>query len=89
MCAGCARRIRRDQPHIGVLDYERGREIPYHAACQERAAEDMSAMLERGHLYVISHYHVCPDESPSLDCSEGCFSGKLGAASFAGTGGGG
>jgi hypothetical protein len=78
-CAGCTRRIRDNQPHIGIVDYDTRREIAYHARpeCQKRAAEEMSAILEAGKVYIIHHYHVCGDEAPGFDCSGGCFSGAV------------
>jgi hypothetical protein len=78
-CASCARRIRDNHPHVGVEDYATGVEAAYHARpeCQERAAEDLHRMLERGSLYILSHYHVCPDEDPDFDCSGGCFAGGV------------
>jgi len=78
-CAACSRRIRANHPHIGIEDYESGSEVCYHARseCQERAAEDMHAMMERGKVYFINHYHVCEDADSGWNCSGGCFSGGL------------
>jgi Fe2+ or Zn2+ uptake regulation protein len=78
-CAACSRRIKGSHPHIGIEDYGTGREIAYHAhsECQERAVKEMGAMLERGKLYILHHYHVCPDEAPGFHCSGGCFSGAV------------
>jgi hypothetical protein len=58
-CAACSRRIRENHPHIGVLDFLSGDEVSYHAhaACQERASENLHRMIERGCLYVLNHYH--------------------------------
>jgi len=78
-CAGCARRIRGAQPYIGLIDYQSGKEITYHAhpKCQKRGAEEMASLIEKGRLYVLRHYHSsrCRDEAPGFDCSGGCFSG--------------
>ncbi len=74
-CAACTKRIKSHHPHLGVIDLETGREIPYHARCQEHAARDFAAMAERGKVYVMRHYHssACPDERPGFGCSGGCF----------------
>ena len=78
-CAGCTRRIRAGHPHIGLVDGATGKEIAYHARpeCQERGAQDMQAMLERGKLYLLHHYHVCGDEDSGFTCSGGCFSSDV------------
>ncbi len=76
-CAACARRIRPHHPHIGIEDLETGQEITYHArtGCQEIAARETVARLERGKVYVMHHYHAahCPDERPDFGCAGGCF----------------
>jgi hypothetical protein len=76
-CAACHRRIKSHHPHIGVEDYETGKEFSYHArqSCQERAAQESAARLERGKVYILHHYHssACPDEVPGWGCSGGCF----------------
>ncbi len=76
-CAACTKRIKVHHPHIGVEDLQTGREFSYHATprCQERAAEETAARLERGKVYVMHHYHSsgCPDKAPSWGCSGGCF----------------
>ncbi len=76
-CVACARRIRPNHPHLGVVDLETGSEWAYHArpTCQLRAGQETAARLERGKVYVMRHYHVCGDEAPGADCSGGCFSG--------------
>jgi hypothetical protein len=74
-CASCAKRIRSYHPHIGLIDLESGREIPYHARCQPSAAQDFAAMAERGKVYIFRHHHAahCPDERPGFGCAGGCF----------------
>ena len=76
-CAACTKRIKAHHPHIGLIDLDTGAEISYHAkrSCQERAAEDFAAMMGRGKVYVMRHYHssACPDEAPGFGCSGGCF----------------
>ena len=74
-CAACTKRIRGAQPYIGLIDYESGKEITYHAhpKCQKRGAEEMAALLERGRTYILRHYHVCGDETGGFGCSGGCF----------------
>lgn len=64
-CVACTRRIRDHHPHIGVVDLETGSEWTYHARprCQERAAQETAARLERGKVYMLNHYHVCDDET--------------------------
>jgi hypothetical protein len=81
-CAACARRIRPAHPHIGVEDLATGEEFSYHARCQERCAEETAARMERGKVYVLHHYHsaLCPDESPGLGCSGGCFDTPIAVA---------
>jgi len=82
-CAGCARRIRPHHPHIGVEDLATGVEFSYHARrCQERAAEETAARLERGKVYVMHHYHsaLCPDAAPDFGCSGGCFDTPMAVA---------
>ena len=78
-CAACSRRIRDHHPHIGIEDHASGREVAYHARpeCQERGADHMAAMIERGKVYVLHHHHVCGDAVPGFDCSGGCFSGSV------------
>jgi hypothetical protein len=76
-CSACARRIRAHHPHIGLLNLQTGEELAsYHARCQERAARDFAAMVERGKAYILRHYHgaACPDEAPGFGCAGGCFS---------------
>ena len=83
-CAACTRRIRAHHPHIGVIDLASGTEISYHAkrSCQEDAAAETIARIERGKVYVLRHYHgsACPDEAASLGfgCRGGCFDTPLG-----------
>jgi hypothetical protein len=79
-CAACARRIRENHPHVGLEDYDTGKEIAYHARprCQERAAAEMARYMERGKVYILHHYHVCGDERGGLDCVGGCFTGAVG-----------
>lgn len=74
-CAACTKRIRSHHPHIGVIDLETGGEISYHARCQEHAAAETAARLERGTVYILRHYHAahCPDDRPGFGCSGGCF----------------
>ncbi|MDP9476532.1 MAG: hypothetical protein M3R38_12765 [Actinomycetota bacterium] len=74
-CAACTKRIKPHHPHIGVVDLEAGGEISYHARCQERAALETAARIERGKVYVLRHYHssTCPDERPGFGCAGGCF----------------
>ena len=74
-CAACTRRIKPHHPHVGLIDLEGGGELSYHARCQERAAEDFAAMMGRGKVYILRHYHgsACPDEAPGFGCSGGCF----------------
>ena len=76
-CVACARRIRANHPHIGVLDYQTGVEFTYHARpkCQERALQETVTRLERGKVHVLRYHHVCHDEGPGFDCSGGCFDG--------------
>lgn len=52
-CADCAKRIKPHHPHIGLIDYATGAEVSYHARCQERAAAESAAHLERGKFYVL------------------------------------
>jgi hypothetical protein len=77
-CAACTRRIKAHHAHVGLIDYESGREISYHAHpnCQKRGAEDIAAMIERGRLYILRHYHAsaCPDAEAGFGCAGGCFS---------------
>ncbi len=77
-CLVCARRIRENPPHVGVVDLETGSEWTYHALpyCMERASQETAARLERGKLYVMHHYHTCGDETAGFDCSGGCFTGE-------------
>ncbi|MDP8951777.1 MAG: hypothetical protein M3N18_06010 [Actinomycetota bacterium] len=76
-CAACARRIRDAHPHIGLIDLDGGQEVSYHAHpdCQRRGVQDMAALMKRGRLYILRHYHgaACPDEAPGFGCSGGCF----------------
>jgi hypothetical protein len=76
-CAACTKRIKPHHAHIGLIDYESGREISYHAHpdCQKRGAEDMASLLQRGRMYILRHYHSsrCPDEVPGWGCAGGCF----------------
>ena len=74
-CSACTRRIKGHHPHVGLIDLETGAEIPYHARCQQRAAVDFAAMIERGKAYIMRHYHgaACPDEALGFGCSGGCF----------------
>jgi hypothetical protein len=76
-CGACARRIRPNQPHIGVEDYDAGAEFNYHARpeCQQRAMEETEARIQGGKLFIVHHYHVCGDEAAGFDCCGGCFSG--------------
>ncbi len=76
-CVACARRIRPNHPHLGVVDLETGSEWTYHARpnCQLKAGQETAARLERGKVYVMRRYHVCGDETAGFDCSGGCFSG--------------
>jgi hypothetical protein len=77
-CAACTRRIKPHHAHVGLIDYESGREISYHAhpGCQRRGAEEMASLLERGRVYILRHYHspTCPDKAPGFGCAGGCFS---------------
>jgi hypothetical protein len=69
--------------HIGVEDLATGEEFSYHARrCQERAALETAARMERGKVYVMHHYHSsrCPDESPGLGCAGGCFDTPMAVA---------
>ena len=84
-CSACARRIRSHHPHIGLLDLETGEELAsYHArgGCQERAARETVARIERGKAYILRHYHsaACPDQVPGWDCRGGCFSAPVAVA---------
>jgi len=47
-CAACTRRIRGSHARVGLIDYESGKEITYHAHpnCQKRGVQDMAALLE-------------------------------------------
>ena len=74
-CMACAKRIRANHPHIGVVDLTTGSEWTYHAwpKCQERTGQETAARIERGKVYVMRHYHVCDDEASGFDCSGGCF----------------
>jgi hypothetical protein len=78
-CGACARRIKPHHPHVGLIDYESGREISYHARpnCQKRGAEEMASLLagSAGRVYILRHYHsaACPDERPGFGCAGGCF----------------
>ena len=76
-CVACARRIRPNHPHLGVVDLTTGSEWTYHTRpkCQLRAGQETAARIQRGKVYVMRHYHVCGDEAPGADCSGGCFSG--------------
>ncbi len=76
-CVACARRIRPNHPHLGVVDLTTGSEWTYHARpkCQLRAGQEPAARIRQGKVYVMRHYHVCGDEAPGADCSGGCFSG--------------
>ncbi len=78
-CAACHRRIKSHHPHLGVIDLETGAEIPYHARCQERAAAEIVAGIERGRATLLRHYHssACPDEHPGFGRSGGCFDTPL------------
>ncbi len=80
-CAACTRKIRGHHPHLGVIDLEAGTEISYHAkrSCQEHAAAETIARIERGKVYVLRHYHssACPDEAPGFGCRGGCFDSPL------------
>jgi hypothetical protein len=79
--AACTRRIRAHHPHLGVIDLEAGTEISYHAkrSCQEDAAAETIARIERGKVYVLRHYHssACPDAAPDFGCGGGCFDTPL------------
>jgi len=82
-CAACARRIRAHHPHIGLLDLQTGEELAsYHArgGCQEHAAQETVARIERGKAYVLRHYpsSTCPDEVPGFGCAGGCFDTSVG-----------
>jgi hypothetical protein len=79
VCLACARRIRDDQPYIGIEDTRTGREMRYHglADCQMVAAGQFGRMMEGGAVYVIHHYHICGDEENGLDCAGGCFSSEM------------
>ena len=76
-CVACARRIRDNHPHLGVVDPEVGSEWTYHAKprCQQRAIQETAARLQRGKVYIMRCYHVCGDKAPGFDCPGGCFSG--------------
>jgi hypothetical protein len=76
-CVACARRIRENHPHVGVVDLETGSEWAYHARpkCQLRAGRETATRIRQGKVYVMRHYHVCGDEAPGAHCSGGCFSG--------------
>jgi hypothetical protein len=77
-CPACTRKIRGSHAHVGLIDYESGREISYHAHpnCQRRGVQEMASLLKRGRGYVLRHYHSsnCPDEKPGFGCAGGCFS---------------
>jgi hypothetical protein len=77
-CVACARRVRENHPHLGVVDLETGSEWTYHARpkCQLRARQETATRIRQGKVYVMRHYHVCGDEAPGADCSGGCFSGE-------------
>jgi hypothetical protein len=77
VCLACAKRIRREHPYVGIKDLENKRELRYHASseCQLACAEQLEAIMERGAVYVIHHYHTCGYEEAGFDCSGGCFSG--------------
>ena len=74
-CAACTRRIRGSHAHVGLIDVDSGREISYHARCQQRAAQEVAAMVEQGKAYILRHYHSsrCPDKVPDFGCRGGCF----------------
>jgi hypothetical protein len=74
-CVACGKRIRNNQPHIGVLDHETGVEFTYHARpkCQERAMQETAVRIESGKVYFLHHYHVCGDEASGFSCIAGCF----------------
>ena len=76
-CMACARRIRPNHPHLGVVDLTTGSDWTYHARprCMEAATRETAARLERGRVYVLRHYHTCGDEAACFDCSGGCFTG--------------
>ncbi len=76
-CLACARRIRDNHPHVGVVDLTTGSEWPYHARprCMERASQETAVRLERGSVYILRHYHTCGDEAAGFSCSGGCFAG--------------
>ena len=83
-CAACTKRIKPHHPHIGVEDLETGQEFSYHARedCQERAALETAARLERGKVYAMHHYHSsrCPDKVPGWGCTGGCFDEPMAVA---------
>lgn len=81
-CLACTRRIKDHYSHVGLINLEPGREIPYHARYQKRAAVDLTAMAERGKAYVMRHCHsaTCPDETPGWDCAGGCFNAPVAVA---------
>ena len=76
-CAACTRRIRDHHSYVGVEDLATGKEVCFHARprCQGVGARHMSAMLERGRVYIMHHYHVCGDEAAGFGCAGGCFTG--------------
>lgn len=75
MCEACNRRIRREHPHIGVIDVGTGKETNYHASCTTAAA--ITPVVETigngGGVFTLRHHHVCGDEQHGFDCSGGCF----------------
>ncbi len=74
-CAGCVERIKSHHPHIGVIDFDTGAEIPYHARCRERAALETALRLEAGKVCVMHHCHssACLDAHPGFGCAGGYF----------------
>jgi hypothetical protein len=76
-CVACARRIRPNHPHLGVVDLETGSEWTYHARprCQLRAGQETAARLQRGKVYGMRYFHTCGDETAGFSCRGGCFSG--------------
>ena len=75
LCVSCGSRIRREQPYVGIEDYDTGRELPYHAheGCREVLAEFLTDGTNRGKLFFLHHYHTCNDHGSGFECWAGCF----------------
>jgi hypothetical protein len=78
-CDGCSKRIRRHDPHIGLIDFDSGDELlSMHANedCQRKAADLVAALvLEPGQARIIRHFHACGDEGSGFNCTGRCFAG--------------